>query len=218
MIKRVTLKKQSYDYLLNAITEEKIKPTEIYSEQYFADMLEISRTPIREAVLQLSQEGFLQIHPNKGFSVKPMSNKEIEEIFGLRCAIEGYCAMYAAEQINTMEGKALLKRLRHLSEVEREAYEAHVSPNLWMENDTLFHKELLEFARNSQFLNIMDNLRAKIKLVGMRSLYKNGRAEGTMNEHDDLLKAIESGNKMDAYQAVKNHFDQCKRVIIEGRK
>ena len=218
MIKRVTLKQQSYDYLLNAITEEKIKPLEVYSEQYFADILEISRTPIREAVLQLSQEGFLQIHPNKGFSVKPMSNKEVEDIFGLRCAIEGYCAMYAAEKIRTIEGKALVKKLRHLIGIEKTAYDEHVSPSLWMENDTLFHRALLEFSTNGQFTSIMENLRAKIKLVGMRSLYKDGRAEGTMNEHEALLRAIESGDRMEAYEAVKNHFDECQRIIIEGRR
>ena len=80
MIKRITLKKQAYDYLYQALLEGQIEESRIYSEQYFAELLGISRTPVREAVMQLSQEGFLQIHPNKGFSLHRMNLKELDDL------------------------------------------------------------------------------------------------------------------------------------------
>ena len=84
MIKRITLKHQAYDYLYHAVLKGEILPTQVYSEQYFADLMGISRTPVREAVMQLSQEGFLQVYPNKGFSVKKVKAEEVEELFGYR--------------------------------------------------------------------------------------------------------------------------------------
>jgi len=218
MIKRVTLKKQAYDYLLNAIVEEKIKPLEVYSEQYFADFLEISRTPIREAVLQLLQEGFLQIHPNKGFSVRPISNKELTDLFDLRCAVEGYCAMFVAEKYKTIEGEQLIKRLKHLAEAEQKSCENDEDALTLMEKDTQFHGAIIDFADNVQFKTIMKNLRAKIRMIGLRSLYREGRKSDTITEHKEILKAISSGDKMGAYYAVKKHFDECQSIIMGNRK
>lgn len=217
MIKRITLKKQAYDFLLHAITEEEIKPKEVYSEQHFANLLNISRTPIREAVLQLSQEGFLQIHPNKGFSVKPSGDKELEEIFQLRCAIEGFCAMNAARLKDTAEGRNLVSQLSLLLDVERKSYENNESASVWMENDTKFHSALITFVSNSLFTETMGNLRAKIKMTGMRSLYKEGRKANTMAEHERILQAIISGDEMKAYNAIKEHFDECKAIIRSDR-
>lgn len=100
-IKRIALKEQAYNYLKNAILEVEIESRGIYSEQHFADRLNVSRTPIREAVLQLSQEGLVEIHPHLGVSIRELSAAEIEELFQVRTAIEGYCRKTAAEGART---------------------------------------------------------------------------------------------------------------------
>jgi len=218
MIKRFTLKKQAYEYLLAEIKAERIRPSQVYSEQYFADLLEISRTPVREAVLQLNQEGFLQIHPNKGFSVKPASDCDVVDMFRLRSAIEGYCAMYAAGNCHTSDGRRLVKKLQQLNETERDSYKQGANPEQCMETDTKFHLALVEFSGNGQMIEIMNNLRAKINISGTKSLYKKGRIMEVLIEHEKIVEAISSGNKADAYKAVDKHLMDCVDIVIDDRR
>ena len=218
MIKRITLKKQAYEYLLAEIKAERIKPTQVYSEQYFADLLEISRTPVREAVLQLNQEGFLQIHPNKGFSVKPASDRDVLDMFRLRSAIEGYCAMYAAGNSHTSEGRKLIKKLKQLNEVEKELYRSGADPQQCMETDTKFHLALVEFSGNRQMIEIMHNLRAKINIAGTKNLYREGRIREVLIEHEKIVEVISSGDKTGAFKAVDRHLTDCLDFVIDDRK
>lgn len=218
MIKRITLKKQAYEYLLGEIKAERIQPSQVYSEQYFADLLEISRTPVREAVLQLNQEGFLQIHPNKGFSVKPASDRDVMDMFRLRSAIEGYCAMYAAGKCNTSEGRRLVKKLRQINEVEKEFYKNGENPELCMETDTKFHLALVEFSANKQMIEIMHNLRAKINIAGTKNLYKEGRIKEVLVEHEKIVEAISFGDKTGAFKAVDKHLTDCVDFVIDDRR
>lgn len=217
MIKRITLKKQAYDYLLKIILKEEIKVGEVYSEQYFADFLEISRTPVREAVLQLAQEGFLQIHPNKGFSVKPASDTELIEMYGLRGAIEGYCAAAAAGKNNTPKGRELIEKLERYNNTEREAGLRGALPEECMENDFMFHNVLVAFVENTLIETTMKNLNAKMKMAGIQSFYKReGRISDVLKEHKKIIDAIKKGDKALAYDAVNEHFSACLSLILSG--
>lgn len=218
MIKRITLKKQAYEYLLAEIKTEKIKPGQVYSEQHFADLLEISRTPVREAVLQLNQEGFLQIHPNKGFSVKPASDRDVLDMFRLRSAIEGYCAMYAAGNCHTSEGRRLIKKMKQLNDVEKEYFKNGADPEQCMATDTKFHLALVEFSGNRQMIEIMHNLRAKINIAGTKNLYKEGRIKEVLVEHEKIVEAISIGDKAGAYKTVDRHLTQSVDFVIDERK
>jgi len=213
-IRRVTLKGQAYDYLKSAILQGDLESGRIYSEQYFADQLEISRTPVREAVLQLSQEGFVQIHPNIGVSVRQISADDIQEMFQLRSAIECYCCKSAAERVSSPEGEELLRNLENYIAREEQIYHSHGSPADCMEHDTKFHLTLVEFLGNSQIKEIMNRLRSRINIVGIKTLYKPGRLEATLNEHRRIVESIRLGQPMEAYKAAEHHFHMAQDVLL----
>ena len=79
-LQRISLKAQVYEYLKQAIINGDLKVGEIYSEQYFADKLSISRTPVREAILQLQHENMVEVKANRGIIVKPLLLDEIKKI------------------------------------------------------------------------------------------------------------------------------------------
>ncbi len=195
-IKRVTLKGQAYDFLKKAILKGEIETGSIYSEQFFADMLDISRTPVREAVLQLSQEGFVDIHPNIGVSVREISSLEVEELFQLRSAIECYCCKMAAERIHSPEGEQLLQSLEEHIGQEEGIFRAQGTPAECMKHDTKFHLTIVKFTENKEILEVMNRLRSRINLVGIKTLYHPGRLEATLREHRRIVDAIRRGDPM----------------------
>jgi len=213
-IKRVTLKGQAYDFLKKAIIKGDLESGNIYSEQYFADLLDISRTPVREAVLQLSQEGFVEIHPNIGVSVREISTVEIAEMFQLRSAVECYCCKMAAERIDSPEGEQLLKALEEYIAQEEKIFQAQGSPAECMKHDTKFHLAIAQFSDNREILEVMNRLRSRINLVGIKTLYTPGRLEATLTEHRNIVAAIRRGEPMKAFGAAEYHFNMAKNIIL----
>lgn len=215
MIKRLTLKAQAYNYLKNEILEGRIATGAIYSEQKFADDLSISRTPVRDAILQLAHEGFVKIHPNKGISVKELTPDDVKQIFQVRSAIECYCGMYAAEHINTEEGHQLIKDLEAHLKTQKDLIDTDSDCRRFMTDDTAFHMSITYFSKNEQIIDIMRNLRGKIDRVGAISLAQKNRLPNTLREHTKIVEAIKSGDAAKVYSAITYHFKCCQDIFVK---
>uniref|UniRef100_UPI002618EAF5 GntR family transcriptional regulator n=1 Tax=Terrisporobacter sp. TaxID=1965305 RepID=UPI002618EAF5 len=98
------LQKYAYDFIKDMILSGKFLENEIYSETKLSKEIGISRTPMRESLQRLSQEGFIDILPSKGFRLHKFSEKEIIEIFQIRSAIEGYATFLLTHQCKTAKG------------------------------------------------------------------------------------------------------------------
>ena len=89
MEKFKTLKDHVYDYLAQHIRDGSIQPGQRISENIICETLNISRTPVREALIQLAAEGILDSQTRKGFGVKYMSEETIRQIYEVRCSVDG---------------------------------------------------------------------------------------------------------------------------------
>ena len=85
------LNEQAYNYLQKLIMENHFSYQEVYSETKLSKELGISRTPLRDAVHRLAQEGYIDIIPSKGFMLHQMNRKDVYETFQVRSALETYC-------------------------------------------------------------------------------------------------------------------------------
>lgn len=92
---------QAYEYLKDMILSGKLDPDVLYSETRMSAEIGISRTPMREAIQCLSQDGYITVVPSKGFMLRKLSEEDMEETIQIRCAIEGFCAHKAAAEIET---------------------------------------------------------------------------------------------------------------------
>ena len=81
---------QAYEYLKDMILSGKLDPDVLYSETRMSAEIGISRTPMREAIQCLSQDGYITVVPSKGFMLRKLSEEDMEETIQIRCAIEGF--------------------------------------------------------------------------------------------------------------------------------
>ena len=213
MIERVTLKSQAYNYLKERITKGDLKAGELYTEQGMAQVLNISRTPVREAVLQLAHEDFVYIKPNKGFIVKEYTQKEIEDYFQVRMAVEGFCGMYSVKLKDTKIWNELVKELEKYILEEREMLSGPADVEEFMANDLKFHMAIVSFSQNKQMMKIMEDMRGRIDRVGKASLGIEGRMYNSYCEHRNIFEAIKSGSKDGIYNAIDLHFKSCVEIM-----
>ena len=96
MQSRKSLQDKAYEYLKAQIMDGAFEKGKIYSLAAITASLNMSRTPVRDALLSLSQENLVDVLPSRGFQLHEVTRREIIELYQLRCAIEGYCAAFLA--------------------------------------------------------------------------------------------------------------------------
>ncbi|MDQ0203942.1 GntR family transcriptional regulator [Pectinatus haikarae] len=206
MIKKVSYKDQVYQYLKQAIVKGEINPGEIYSEQMFADQLEVSRTPVREAVLQLKHEGLVEIYNNRGISVKPISIDDINQILQARTAIEGYSVKYLTERITSAEGQKSLKQLLACLNETESLLEESTGHYKYMKADIEFHGIIVHFTKNMYFIKTVDQMRTRLEQVTVNSLTFKNRHRDALSEHKKIFEGICSGNAEKAENIFIEHM------------
>ncbi len=215
-IKRQLLKTQVYDYLKEKIINNEFDKNEIYSEQYFANILDVSRTPIREAILQLSHEKLIEILPNKGFSIREITEEELKEIYEIRKVIEVFCCIKLAKDNNSLEGKNVIKKLGdYIKNMENDLTLTNGSLAL-MDDDTDFHMEIVNYSNNRYMIDLILDLKTQIKSIGIGTFKIKGRKKSTIDEHYLILQALIKGDCEKASQAIENHLINAEDVLIKN--
>lgn len=219
IIKMPSLKEQVYSYLREAIIVGELEEGKIYSEQWFADLLDVSRTPVREAILQLNQENLVDIIPYRGIVIKAMTEKEVKDIFEIRQAIEGYCVRRIAEEINNPLVANLLAIIRENIEEQKKLIDQQNMTVIkdFLELDFVFHQEIVNFVDNDRFSQIITDVRSRIQKISIQTLKEKGRLDTGYQEHLAIYNNMASGNSFEAYASLNEHLN-CAKIIFERSK
>ena len=173
------------DVLRQAIKDGVLKPGERLMEIRLAEELGVSRTPIREAIRKLEQEGFVVMVPRRGTYVADISLKDISQVFEIRGALEELAAGLAAERITPDE----LERLERIL-VEINEYMAHDDFDKIVDADVRFHDVLYQASRNQRLVDILHNLREQMLRFRSISMHYPGRLAATWEEHRQILSGL----------------------------
>jgi DNA-binding GntR family transcriptional regulator len=196
-----------------AIKNGTLQPRERLMEIQLADDLGVSRTPVREALRKLEQEGFIVMVPRKGAYVSDLSMKDVADVFEIRAALDGLAGGLAAERI-TEDELDLMERML----VEKgEAINQHDIDKL-VEADTRFHEAMYMASRNERLSNIISNLREQIQRFRLTSLSVPGRSEDSLKEHRQILEAIQARDIQLARQLAQEHIENAETVLIDSLK
>jgi DNA-binding GntR family transcriptional regulator len=198
--KPISLKVQAYESIKDAILSKEIKHGSIYSEQWLADFFQISRTPVREALLQLRAEGLIEVLPNRGFTLKSVTLMDARIIYQTRIAIEGYCAAYLALHVSQPDATQTLDRIEEM--IER------CHNNFNSSDEMGFHIEVIKYTNNPVFMQTFTHMRAKIDVFWVEIISRENRMEEVYHEHKRILTCMREGDACGAYQASVDHLNR----------
>lgn len=196
-----------------AIINGELKTGEIYSEQMFATQLNISRTPVREAVLQLSQENMLDIYNNRGIMVRPLLFEEIQKIIQARVAIEGYSVRYLTRNIHMEQAQEILISLDTCLILEKNALNKEQNFYDFMQADMDFHGLIVHFTQNDYLINSIQMMRSRLEKATVNSLKQGNRMEIAIKEHSALLLHIKSGDEIKACESFEQHMKNTEDIM-----
>lgn len=212
-IQRTSLKAQVYEYLKQSIINGELKVGEIYSEQYFADKLSISRTPVREAILQLKHENLVEIKANRGIVIKPLYLDEITKIIETRLAIEGYSSTILAKNSTDKRAIELITSLIENLQRQQSILQKDNAYYDFMKLDLEFHQKIIDFTENNYFTEIIKMLRTRLEIATLTSLHTEHRLIDAYLEHVALINAIKTGDASKAFKAFDFHMQKTLEIM-----
>lgn len=200
------LQVQAYEYIKERILDGTFTFNRVYSETNLAQEIGISRTPVRDAIHLLYQEGLVDIIPSKGFSLHKLTEQDVMETYEIRSAIEGYCARKLALEQDSKSARKLLLELHSSLEKLQTIFQADRDVELFADEDQNFHCLLVTHSGNEAFSDIFSQYMYRINKFACYSLSKEGRMEKTLEEHQEIFRAISQGDGQEAYDAVLRHM------------
>ena len=157
MAEYTPLQEIAYNHVRKLVLSGQLQPNVLYSETKMAKEIEISRTPMKDALVRLSQDKFIDIIPSKGFRLHQMSKEDIWSTYQARAAVEGFCAIQLAHQRGTPEGQTTVRAMEQcLHDMERLLKEPDTEDRITglLEQDVKFHQTLVDFCRNEELVQL----------------------------------------------------------------
>lgn len=210
-----TLNEQAYEHLKKMISDQHLSYHQIYSETKLAKELGISRTPFRDAIHRLVQEGYIDIIPSKGFRLHQLTRQDVVETFQVRSALETYCTMEIARNCNSRRAKQLFRELGSIMEEMKKILDTTQSIQEFSDFDFQFHTAVIRYLDNRQFSAIFDTFMYRMQRLAAMSLSHKGRMKDTYQEHLAILQAMESGDVAHIYEITLRHMDVPKGINLE---
>lgn len=219
----------AYEYIRKRILNGTFPPGHALMTQDLSAEIGVSRTPIRDALRQLENDGLVVIRTRVGASVRTMDMKEYRDMCGLRMALEVYAAGLAAENRTLEELQEMedaVDAMRRLTEAanESETESDEISQSLRRE-DVRFHVAIISAAKNDLLKKEVLRLHIVNRVVSgfeaRNYLAKPGaesveRRRQTQASHEDIFRAIERGDSLGARQAMENHIRDIIDFLIRA--
>ena len=211
-----SLQQEAYNYIKDLILTNRLDVNSLYSETKLSKELGISRTPMREALQCLSQDGYIDVIPSKGFRIRQLNQKDMKETIQIRCAIEGFCTHCLAADINTAKGQKTIRELENTLDLQyKSAKDNSIDGNYedFINYDHQFHLLLVKYINNDEVNHIFQRLMYLIKLTSQSALEVEGRVTGTLDEHKQYFDYLKTGNGDDAYRVLIEHLMMPLNVV-----
>ena len=191
-----------------------IRPGEVIDEKAIAAQLNVSRTPVREAVKRLSDEHLVEVVAQSATRAAKMDRREIAQSFLIRRALEMESAAQAARRMTQDHADYLSEILnRHGRAVERRNYVDAIA------RDDDFHRAITAISDLSRLWETIEISKAQLDRCRHMMLPRAGQAEATLEQHREIIRALNSGDPAKAAAAMKAHLDAAYRsteAVLDG--
>jgi DNA-binding GntR family transcriptional regulator len=192
--------------LREAILRSEIKPGERLDQTKIAEQLRVSRTPVRNALLILSNEGLVEMTPHAGAVVSEMQPEEIEEVYFLRGVLEGIAARLAAESMTDEHAALLRSMLDDLDDT--------TDPDEWIQHNKRFHFQVYSGARRPRLLSLIASIHDLTMPYSYRYIGSEDHRRIASEGHHRIFQACQQRDGCLAEAVVKEHLETvCKGVL-----
>jgi DNA-binding GntR family transcriptional regulator len=207
---RRSLGQDVFEYLKNVIIDQTIAPGSRLVESKIADMLGISRTPLREALHKLEREDWIEKNPSGGFQVVTLTKDDIEQTFGIRSVLEAYAARLAAENHTAKDLIPLEKKIKEFKHCLEQKDESDQLQKI----NTEFHDLLYSLSKSQKLIKMINQLRAQISRFRQIILKQKEFAHKSNEDHVKMLEAIKNRDGDAVEQLVREHIIKGKNAVL----
>ena len=200
------LTKQAYEIIKKRLITCEYPPNTILNEARLSAELGYSRTPTREAIIQLEKEGFLQVLPKKGIYVTAITINDVLQIFQVRKEIEPVVMLMGKDNLDQ---KVLLDFKERFSKDVENVMEGY-------RLDTAMHMYLIESCGNSFIIKMMHEVFDKNTRVIIASKENQLHVKDSRAEHLEIINLLLEGKCQDAAQKMSEHVDHCKLAALDS--
>lgn len=193
-----------------AIIRGELAPEQLYSVAELAETFGVSRTPVREALIELSSRGMIRFERNRGLRVLRTSIHDVEEIFEIRLLLEVPATRKAVRLIRPSDVKELRTILDRMRELADNGVESE-----FRVNDRLFHSTLLAVSGNKRLVEYIDELRDLVITHGAVTAGRSHSLHDLLDEHEEVMKHVEGGDAEAAGRAMRSHLRHTADLLIE---
>ncbi|RVU55267.1 GntR family transcriptional regulator [Anaerosphaera multitolerans] len=204
-----SLNETVYSGLRTAIIKGIIPVGERINEKYYSEYLNISRTPIRNAIEKLKEEGIVEYIQNYGVVVKRISPEDAEEVYKIRIALETLATITAMNNMTEDEFKSMDKLLKI-------TYEEHENHNVEevIRLSAIFNSNILKFAKMPRLETIIGNLRDYLIRFRDISLYDDSRRLDAIKEHMEIVRLMKLKDEDSLRVLVEEHLNYSRFAVL----
>ncbi|HJA43454.1 MAG TPA: GntR family transcriptional regulator [Candidatus Dorea stercoravium] len=199
-----------FNTLRQAILRGELKPGERLMEIQLANKLGVSRTPIREAIRKLELEGLVLMIPRKGAEVAEITEKSLRDVLEVRRALEELAVELVCEKITEEQ----IQDLKDAAEEFKESLESGDITRI-AEADVKFHDVIYMATDNQKLIQLLNNLREQMYRYRVEYLKRSDFHQQLIDEHEEIIETIESGQKDRAVQVVCQHVDNQVEAVMD---
>ncbi len=199
-----SLEEKVYAGLEDAILANEYHEGDALTEIALCQKFGVSRTPVRSALHRLAEEGLIEIAPNRGAVVIGVTKDDLIDIYRIRMRLEGLASAMAAENMTGAQ-KTELRESVELAEF----YISKQDTEHLKELDTVFHRIIYQASGSRMLCKILSDLHRSIRAYRKLSLSVPGRLEKSVEEHREILKAIEAGDVDEAEALTSEHISHA---------
>lgn len=198
--KNDSLSTKAYDKIKRMILSGELKQGQAISINSMADALNISRTPVTNACQRLEFEKLLTVLPKQGVLINTISLETACGIYELRAAIESYNAKRVLDKLTEGDIEILEESLK-----KQRKYHKESNSLMFMDEDILFHRYILEKSVNYELLSVINQLYDRAYILGAKNSNQT-RMEQSIIEHEKILSAIGNKNKQAFADAIEENI------------
>lgn len=198
------------DRLRQLIYDGDLASGSFIDEPALCERLDISRTPLREALKVLTAEGLLRHEPRRGCFVYQITERDLDDIFPVIALLEGRCAYEAAQRVTQGDLRALEAQHERLRDCARSGDIA-----AYYEANHVIHEAIIELSDNRWLAQTIDGLRKILRLSRLQSLQAEGRMEQSLSEHLAVFAALQAHDCDGAEAAMRTHLLRQREALRE---